>query len=145
MRLEDMRRSANVEDLRGLTVGRTGAGVGIGTVVLVIAGYFLGISPSTMLGLLSAGGAATQDSATSSSSVPLGTPKDPQGDFAAAVLGETEDVWSKYFAAQGQRLCAPDPGTVHGRGRVGVRNGERRSRTVLLPRRSAGVYRPRLF
>ncbi len=106
MRLEDMRRSDNVEDRRGLTVGRTGAGVGIGTIVLVIAGYFLGISPSTMLGLLSAGEAVTQGS-TGTSSVPTGTPTDPQGDFAAAVLGETEDVWSKYFAAAGQRYTPP--------------------------------------
>jgi hypothetical protein len=106
MRLEDMRRSDNVEDRRGLTVGRTGAGVGIGTIVLVIAGYFLGISPSTMLGLLSAGEAVTQGS-TATSSVPTGTPTDPQGDFAAAVLGETEDVWSKYFAARGQRYTPP--------------------------------------
>lgn len=106
MRLEDMRRSDNIEDRRGLTVGRTGAGVGIGTIVLVIAGYFLGISPSTMLGLLSAGEAVTQGS-ESSASVPTGTPTDPQGDFAAAVLGETEDVWSKYFAAMGQRYAPP--------------------------------------
>lgn len=107
MRLEDMRRSENVEDRRGLTVGRTGAGVGIGTVVLVIAGYFLGISPSTMLNLLSAGDAVTQASGATSASAPTGTPTDPQGDFAAAVLGETEDVWTKYFAATGQRYAPP--------------------------------------
>ena len=107
MRLDDMPRSENVEDLRGLTVGRTGAGVGIGTVVLVIAGYFLGISPSTMLGLLGAGEGVTQDSAATSASVPTVTPTDPQGDFAAAVLGETEVVWSKYFAARGQKYTPP--------------------------------------
>jgi hypothetical protein len=106
MRLEDMRRSDNVEDRRGFSVGRTGAGVGIGTIVLMIAGYFLGISPSTMLGLLSAGEAVTQGS-TGTSNVPTGAPTDPQGDFAAAVLGETEDVWSKYFAATGQRYTPP--------------------------------------
>jgi predicted metalloprotease len=107
MRLEDMRRSENVEDRRGLGVGRTGAGVGIGTIVLVIAGYFLGISPSTVLGLLGEGEALTQESAPTSVSAPAGTPTDPQGDFAAAVLGETEDVWSKYFAARGQSYAPP--------------------------------------
>jgi predicted metalloprotease len=107
MRLEDMRRSENVEDLRGISVGRTGAGVGIGTVVLVIVGYFFGISPSTMLSVLGAGDAVTQSSPAASENVPTGAPKDPQGDFAAAVLGETEDIWSKYFAAMGQRYTPP--------------------------------------
>ena len=34
-------------------------------------------------------------------------PTDAQGDFAAAVLGETEDVWTQYFAAHGQRYEPP--------------------------------------
>ncbi len=106
MRLEDMRRSENVEDRRGLGVGRTGAGVGIGTLVLVVAGYFLGISPSTILGLLGSGESITQDSAATTSA-PTGTPTDPQGHFAAAVLGETEDVWGKYFAQRGERYSPP--------------------------------------
>jgi predicted metalloprotease len=106
MRLEDMRRSDNVEDQRGLGVGRTGAGVGIGTLVLVVAGYFLGVSPSTMLTLIGAGESMTQDAAPVAAGV-HGAPKDPQGDFAAAVLGETEDVWSKYFAASGQKYVPP--------------------------------------
>jgi hypothetical protein len=36
MRLDDMRRSDNVEDRRGLSVGRTT--VGIGTIVVLIVG-----------------------------------------------------------------------------------------------------------
>jgi hypothetical protein len=107
MRLEDMRRSENVEDLRGLSTGRTGAGVGIGTIVLVVVGYFMGVSPSTLLGLLSAGDAVTQGPADSSQGGTTGTPTDPQGDFAAAVLGETEDVWSKYFAGIGRTYQPP--------------------------------------
>ena len=43
----------------------------------------------------------------SSATAPTGAPKDPQGDFAAAVLGETEDVWSRYFAATGQSYAPP--------------------------------------
>ena len=104
MRMEDMRRSENVEDRRGVAVGRTGAGLGIGTIVLLVAGYFLGVSPTTMLGLLDAGqsGASLQQA-----TAVAGKPADAQGDFAAAVLGETEDVWGRYFAATGQRYAPP--------------------------------------
>jgi predicted metalloprotease len=107
MRLEDMRRSDNVEDRRGLSVGRTGAGIGIGTIVLLIAGYFLGVSPSTMMNLIGAGETVTQGTGAATGTVATGKPGDPQGDFAAAVLGETEDVWTKYFAATGQTYSPP--------------------------------------
>jgi predicted metalloprotease len=107
MRLEDMRRSDNVEDRRGLTPGRAGAGIGIGTLVLLVVGYFLGVSPSTMLNLIGAGQAVTEGSAAAQGTVATGKPADPQGDFAAAVLGETEVVWGKYFAASGQRYAPP--------------------------------------
>ena len=107
MRLEDMRRSENVEDRRGLPLGRRGATIGIGTIVLLIAGYFLGVSPATMMTLIGVGDSVTQGTADPASSVPAGKPTDPQGDFAAAVLGETEDVWSKYFAAAGQHYAPP--------------------------------------
>ncbi len=104
MRMEDMRRSDNVEDRRGMAVGRTGAGLGIGTIVLLVAGYFLGVSPTTMLGLLDA--TQSPDSVQPGPAV-TGKPADVQGDFAAAVLGETEDVWGRYFAANGQRYTPP--------------------------------------
>jgi uncharacterized protein len=107
MRLEDMRRSDNVEDRRGFPLGRSGAGIGIGTVVLLIAGYFLGVSPSDMMNLIGAGGGAAQGTAGAPQQGTAGRPKDPQGDFAAAVLGETEDVWTQYFSAAGQRYSAP--------------------------------------
>ena len=53
MKLDDSRRSDNVEDDRGSSgMGRRGAGIGIGTIVVVIIGYFMGVSPSTLLSLL---------------------------------------------------------------------------------------------
>ena len=108
MDLESMRRSDNVEDRRGLTAGRTGAGIGLGTIALVVIGYFFGVSPSTMMNLIGAGQAVTQGSVVSGQGAgATGKPTDAQGDFAAAVLGETEDVWSKYFAASGQRYAPP--------------------------------------
>jgi uncharacterized protein len=107
MRLEDMRRSENVEDRRGLSLGRTGTRIGLGTVVLLVVGYFLGLSPGTMLGLIGAADKVSQESAAAPVNAPHGRPTDAQGDFAAAVLGETEDVWTQYFAAQGQRYQPP--------------------------------------
>jgi len=104
MRLEDMRPSDNVEDRRGMGVGRTGAGFGLGTIVLLVAGYFLGVSPSTLLGIVSEVSSPAQ--APQGAAV-TGKPADAQGDFAARVLGETEDVWGKYFAASGQRYTPP--------------------------------------
>jgi predicted metalloprotease len=105
MRLEDMRRSDNVEDRRGL--GRTGTRIGLGTVVLLVVGYFLGLSPGAMLSLIGATDGVSQGSAVAPVNAPRGRPMDAQGDFAAAVLGETEDVWTQYFAAQGQRYEPP--------------------------------------
>jgi uncharacterized protein len=105
MRLEDMRRSDNVEDRRGL--GRTGTRIGLGTLVLLVVGYFLGLSPGAMLSLIGATDGVSQGSAAAPVTAPHGPPADAQGDFAAAVLGETEDVWTQYFAAQGQRYEPP--------------------------------------
>ena len=104
MRLEDMRASENVEDRRGMGVGRTGAGFGLGTIVLLIAGYFLGVSPQTLLGIVGDGQLSSQQP---QGNAVTGKPGDAQGDFAARVLGETEDVWGKYFAAMGQRYTPP--------------------------------------
>ena len=88
MRLEDMRRSENVEDRRGLTVGRTGAGIGIGTVVLVIAGYFLGVDPRLIMGLMGGGDGTTQ----AEPEIEAGAPSDEAGQFVSHVLGDTEQA-----------------------------------------------------
>jgi uncharacterized protein len=106
MRLDDSRRSDNVEDDRGSGVGRRGAGIGIGTILVVIVGYFLGVNPSTMLSLLGGGDpqAVTAPAPVDSTS---GAANDPQVDFVRAVLGETEDVWGAYFANIGQTYVRP--------------------------------------
>ena len=104
MLLDEMQRSSNIEDRRGMAVGRTGAGMGVGTIVVLIAGYFLGVSPSTLLGIM---GASESAGPAAQSPVAMGRPTDAQGDFAAAVLGETDVVWGRYFAASGQRYTPP--------------------------------------
>jgi predicted metalloprotease len=114
MRWDDFRRSDNVEDDRegggfsggggfGIPVGR--GGLGIGTVlVLGVIGWALGIDPSILIGgaeILSGGGSQYQQP----HSVPApraGTPSDRTGQFVAAVLGNTEDVWTEIFRARGR-------------------------------------------
>jgi predicted metalloprotease len=107
MRLDDMRRSDNVEDRRGMRLGGTGARLGVGTLVLLVVGYFMGVNPATLLSLMGATDQGGQPAQVAPGQAPHGRPSDPQGDFAAAVLGETEDVWTAYFSAAGRRYEPP--------------------------------------
>jgi predicted metalloprotease len=104
MKLDDSRRSDNVEDDRG------GGGGGIrglhlglgGTVVVLVIGYFMGVSPSTLLSLVSGG-----DGSQATAPTPAASANDPQVDFVRAILGETEDVWGVYFKNMGKTYVRP--------------------------------------
>ena len=104
MKLDDSRRSDNVEDDRG------GGGGGIrgihlglgGTVIVIVIGYFMGVSPSTLLSLVSGG-----DGSQATAPTPAASANDPQVDFVRAILGETEDVWGAYFSAMGKTYVRP--------------------------------------
>jgi predicted metalloprotease len=106
MKLDDSRRSDNVEDDRGSGGMGRGAGIGIGTIVIVVIGYFMGVSPSTLLSLLNGGDgqAVTQPAPGVSGNAAA---NDPQVDFVRAVLGETEDVWGAYFSSSGKTYVRP--------------------------------------
>src|SRR3984885_4299629 len=103
MKLDESPRSDDVEDDRGSGIGR-GAGVGIGTIVIVIIGYFMGVSPSTLLALLNGGDG---QAVTQPAPADTAASKDPQVDFVRAVLGETEDVWGAYFSNMGKTYVRP--------------------------------------
>ena len=111
MKNDEFRTSDNVEDRRGRGVGRTGAGVGLGAVVILVVGYFLGVDPSTLMGLagLTGNGSAAP---TAAGPAATGAPQDPEARFAAQVLGETEDVWSKKLAELGAKQAYPPPTMV---------------------------------
>ncbi len=106
MKLDDSRRSDNVEDERGSGFGRRGAGIGIGTLVIVVIGYFMGVSPSTLLSLLD-GGDPQAVNAPAPADPAAAAANDPQVDFVRAVLGETEDVWGAYFQGLGKTYVRP--------------------------------------
>ena len=103
MRWEGDRQSDNVEDRRGEGGGGGGGfgiggrSIGIGTLVIaLVGGYFLGISPATILGLLS-GGAPPQQV-----SQPRTEPaNDRETQFVRTTLAYTEDAWAQLFREQG--------------------------------------------
>lgn len=62
MRMDDYRNSDNVEDRRGSRMGgggvRLGGGrLGLGTIAIaLVASYFLGVNPPTVINMLAGGG-----------------------------------------------------------------------------------------
>ncbi len=113
MKWEGNRESDNVEDRRdeggGGLLGGGGLGgrhIGIGSVVIaLVASYFLGVSPMTVLNLLSGGGAPV----TQSQQAPAHAPPadDHMAKFVSTVLADTEDVWSDIFAKAGGTYTDP--------------------------------------
>lgn len=101
MKWEGDPESNNVDDQRGNGGGGGGFGfggrsIGIGTIVIALLGSWLfGVSPSTILSLLSGGGAPTvQQQQAPRQQV---GPEDQQTRFVKTVLRYTEDTWAQIF------------------------------------------------
>jgi predicted metalloprotease len=102
MRWQDSRRSSNVEDERGNRFGGGGLKLGVGgTLIALVAAYFLGVDPRVILGLAQDAGSGSQQQAQT------GVPQDEAGQFMSAVLGDTEDTWSAIFKANGADYVPP--------------------------------------
>jgi len=72
--------------------------------VLGLIGWALGIDPSILIGgaeIISGGGSQYQQPYRQPTRR-TGTPTDRSGQFVAAVLGNTEDVWTEIFRANGR-------------------------------------------
>lgn len=111
MRLDDQRESDNLEDRRGSGSGggglRLGGGrLGIGTIAIaLVASYFLGINPLTVLNMLSGGGMpAIEQSAPPAHRPPA---DDQTASFVSKVLASTEDTWNEAFRANGKQYQEP--------------------------------------
>jgi uncharacterized protein len=102
MRWEGGRRSTNIEDRRGLGAGTVGAG-GIGTLLLVLAVSCLtGVNPLTLLNVVE------DVSPQQTQSAPTGAPaNDPQAEFIAVVLADTEETWGRVFSSAGRQYRQP--------------------------------------
>lgn len=104
MRWQDFRRSSNVENRRGMgarTVVGGGAG-GVFAMALIV--WALGGDPTRLI--LEGVSRTIQTSAQKPSKLDEAQ-QNEQADFAAAVLGSTEDVWSRIFAQSGYQYVMP--------------------------------------
>ena len=113
MKWEGNRESDNVEDRRDDAGGGFGGGgllggrsIGIGTIVLaLIGGWIFGISPLTILGLLSGGSPPAQVQQQAPAHRPPAD--DRMARFVSTVLADTEDVWKDVFAKGGGTYQEP--------------------------------------
>ncbi|OQW87657.1 MAG: metalloprotease [Rhodoferax ferrireducens] len=107
MKWEGNRQSDNVEDRRsgGGSSGGGGRKIGIGSVVIaLVASYFLGVNPMTVLNILSGGEPATQVSSAPAQRPPA---DDRMASFVSTVLADTEDVWKDVFTQAGGTYQEP--------------------------------------
>lgn len=96
--------SRNLEDRRrsGPKVAAVG---GIGTILVLIVGYFLGVSPDTLNRFL---GNAQLGSGTTQTEQRPETPEEARSrKFAATILGFTETVWGEQFRKAGAEYTPP--------------------------------------
>ena len=94
MRWKGRRESSNVEDRRGRsTKGMVGGG--IGTIVLILAIYFLGGDPTQILEI-------TQMNNQEAAAPYQGTAEEEElAKFVSVVLADIEDVWTELFSRKG--------------------------------------------
>ena len=117
MQLGDESESSNVEDRRGGGgIGAGGLGVG-GVVVALIASYFLGVDPRTLLGM-----AETVQEVRHSAAPSQGQAIDPANDPEAAmksemskILHKTEVTWGQIFQQSGAQYQPPKLTLYRGR------------------------------
>ena len=104
MRWENGRRSDNIEDRRGMRVGKKGiAGGGIGAIVLALVAMYFGVDPSVVLN--QAGNLAPTQ--TEQQQTTFSPEEEQLKEFMSVVLADTEDVWGTLFRGSGQQYVQP--------------------------------------
>lgn len=115
MKWEGQEQSRNVEDRRGGGGGMGGGlprlggrGIGLGTIVIaLLASFFFGINPLTVLGILGGGDMSAGPVATQQAPAPAPPPQDAVAAFVSTVLRDTEQVWGQVFQAGGSGYREP--------------------------------------
>ena len=110
MRMDDYRHSDNVEDRRGSRMSsggvRLGGGrLGLGTIAIaLVASYFLGVNPLTVINMLAGGGMPAIEQQAPAAAPPV---DDPTAQFVSKVLASTEDTWNTAFREMGRQYQEP--------------------------------------
>lgn len=100
MKYEGRRKSNNVEDRRGMSVGKVGGGIGgIGLIIVVL---FTLLSGGGIGDVISNVGNSTQQTAPQSERPYISSEEEEElMEFVSVVLADTEDVWSRIFKDNG--------------------------------------------
>jgi predicted metalloprotease len=115
MRWGDMRPSDNVEDRTGESSGGGGFPLGGGMrlgggaiIIIVIVSLLFGVNPLQILGMMESGGPVVAPQQQSAPAPPVtAATADPQKQFVARIVGDTEDVWTQLFKSMGTRYEPP--------------------------------------
>jgi uncharacterized protein len=103
MRWQGGEQSENLEDRRRMSP-RTMAAGGLGTLVILVIGIFMGVDPQQLNQLLNNGPAAQNQPAEQGPE----TPEQKQSrEFAATILRYTETVWDEQFRRGGDHYQPP--------------------------------------
>lgn len=93
MEWKGRRRSRNVQDRRRMGGGAAAAGGGVGVLAIVVIGALLGVDLTPLMN----SGAAPQGQGARA---PLSAADEERAEFAAVVLADTEEVWTRIFREQ---------------------------------------------
>lgn len=102
MRWRGRRQSARVEDRRGMRAGPALAGGGLGLLLLVGVGLFLGVDPRALMQVVQ-----TQQQTPATPPAQRTKLEDEQAQFVAVVLADTEDTWNAVFRQAGRDYQEP--------------------------------------
>jgi predicted metalloprotease len=103
MNWQDLRRSGNVDDRRGMSGGGKVAVGGIGVVIVVVIGLLTGQDPSAILNTIQNGQSAEQVQTRTEGP----RPDDRTADMVTRILGSTEDVWTQIYSENGSQYKNP--------------------------------------
>jgi predicted metalloprotease len=105
MKWRELRRSENVEDRRRISGPAVAGSVGgIGLLIVLAFSLLTGADPQDLIEVIEQTGGAQ----VPVSEANLSAEDQERGDFIAAVLGSTEDVWSAEFSESGADYPPPD-------------------------------------